>query len=122
MKLQIEIEITPQMLCDQVITFIESSDSIWCSSFVSGTDFSYQVPDQYQTDTCKFTLKVEDPDGEEGEFALTKDLTHDDFYVGLVKMADKSPRHFNDLITGNGDYYTADAMMQYIVYGEIIFS
>ena len=40
---------------------------------------------------------------------------------GLQLMQDNSPRHFNNLVTGNHDAITSDVMMQYMVMGEVVF-
>lgn len=40
---------------------------------------------------------------------------------GLQVMADKYPRHFNDIITENDDAETADVFVQCAVLGEVVF-
>lgn len=41
--------------------------------------------------------------------------------TGLQKMADNSPRHFSDFVDETGDATTGDVLLQYCLFGEIIF-
>ncbi len=40
---------------------------------------------------------------------------------GLQVLASKYPRHFGDMMSENDDAYTADALIQCAVFGDIIF-
>lgn len=40
---------------------------------------------------------------------------------GLRLMAEKSPDHFADVVNESGDACTGDVLLQYILFGEIVF-
>ena len=48
-------------------------------------------------------------------------LNRDSISVGLKLMATNSPRHFNDLVDEGGDSITADVLLQYSLFGEVVY-
>ena len=55
---------------------------------------------------------------DEGEkFTLNRDA----ITVGLGLMATNSPHHFNDLVDEGGDSITADVLLQYSLFGEVVY-
>ena len=40
---------------------------------------------------------------------------------GIMLMAMNSPRHFNDLVDEGGDSITADVLLQYSLFGKVIY-
>lgn len=40
---------------------------------------------------------------------------------GIMLMAMNSPRHFNDLVDEGGDAITADVLLQYSLFGKVIY-
>jgi hypothetical protein len=40
---------------------------------------------------------------------------------GMKALAKKYPHHFNDVVSGNYDNYTSDALVQCAVFGEIMY-
>ena len=40
---------------------------------------------------------------------------------GVRFMAEHSPRHFNDMVDEGGDSITADVLLQYSLFGEVIY-
>ena len=41
--------------------------------------------------------------------------------AGIMLMAMNSPRHFNDLVDEGGDSTTADVLLQYSLFGKVIY-
>ncbi len=50
-----------------------------------------------------------------------KFLTFDDFAKGLRKMKKEAPRHWKNWIDENDDAETADVMLQFVAFGEIVY-
>lgn len=48
-------------------------------------------------------------------------IARHDFTRGLALMAEKSPRHFGDLISESDDAITHDVFMQYVILGEVAY-
>lgn len=67
-------------------------------------------------------VRADDPEGDEGNGKLRKEVYWSDVIRGLSLMARKYPRHFADWIQENDDLITCDVAWQLIVYGDIIYS
>ena len=48
-------------------------------------------------------------------------LNRDGIETGIMLMAEHSPRHFNDLVDEGGDSITADVLLQYSLFGTVIY-
>jgi len=48
-------------------------------------------------------------------------LNRDNIENGIMLMAMNSPRHFNDLVSETGDAITADVLLQYSLFGKVIY-
>ena len=48
-------------------------------------------------------------------------LNRDGITVGLKLMATNSPHHFNDMVDERGDSITADVLLQYSLFGEVVY-
>ena len=48
-------------------------------------------------------------------------LNRDNIAYGIKLMAENSPRHFNDLVDEGGDSTTADVLLQYSLFGKVIY-
>jgi hypothetical protein len=67
-------------------------------------------------------LGYDDPSGFEGEGKGRKVITDVDVHKGLEGvMAQKYPRHFADVVNGEGDADIADMLMQILVHGKVVF-
>lgn len=122
MKIVTEVEITPQMLADQMVTFMESPYGEWCSGVKKADKWNGPAPwyaeGGYFNDTFNILLTCEDPNGGPDQ---VKALTEADFQKGLSLMAQNARTHFTDIINESGDAITADIMMQFIVYEEEVY-
>tara|TARA_R110001592_G_scaffold65146_2_gene200034 strand:- start:490 stop:900 length:411 start_codon:yes stop_codon:yes gene_type:complete len=48
-------------------------------------------------------------------------LNREGIETGIMLMATNSPRHFNDLVDEGGDSITADVLLQYSLFGTVIY-
>lgn len=58
---------------------------------------------------------------EDDDEPTRKEFTLEDMKVGLQKFIEECPRDYADLVSGDGDYYTASNMMQCVLFGEVVF-
>ncbi len=77
--------------------------SIWCSRIIK------------EGGSIKFFDSNEDEDDSNWILDLNKMIK------GFITMAVKSPSHFGDMISENGDATTAEVYIQYCLFGEIVY-
>lgn len=68
----------------------------------------------------RLRLTYDDPESDEGALAQ-KEIGLLEIRAGLRSMAEKSTRHFNDLLTENDDAITHDVFLQHVIFGEIVY-
>jgi len=61
-------------------------------------------------------LKVYDTYGEEN-----LELTWDGMVKGMQLLASDQPSHFNDMVTENDDFYTANSWLQLALLGDVVY-
>lgn len=99
------IELPEQRIRDTVENALYGAINYWC--------------DKADWDSEKLTLKVREATYASG---LDRPKWHTcDFAKGLKLMAEKSPRHFGDLLAQNDDAETADVLVQYAALGEVVY-
>lgn len=76
----------------------------------------YPVHDTPFAKNCNVVIEVEDPATDGDSMRFTLDLAA--ITKGLQTLADKYPKHFADVMTGDTEQATADLLMQCVVYGE----
>ena len=77
----------------------------------------------YEKDMTAFMLnkqRILIVDAEEDNKVHTLDFAR--IKKGLTAMAKHENRHFTDIMQGNSDMYTADALIQCALFGKIIYS
>lgn len=57
-------------------------------------------------------------DGEEDE---EHEITMEDYKKGFDIFIQQCPKHYADLMCDDGDYYTSDALMQCVMFGEVVY-
>jgi hypothetical protein len=67
----------------------------------------------------KMGLSYDNP--ESGPRTMSKVVGMLEIKAGLRSMAEKSSRHFNDLLSENDDAITHDVFIQHVLFGEIIY-
>jgi len=127
MKIPVIVEVSAEKVRDQI-----------CVAFEGGSNYWLQEADLVQADikptekpwySCpklfegkyQIALKYDDPKKDEGNGEGRKTINQDDVQKGMFAMANKSPRHFADLLNEEGDTITADVFFQYILFGEVIY-
>lgn len=123
MKIELNIEITDENIDDIMVSALEGGITYWCSKAeVVGDYLGEYASDQISRDG---TLKLYDK-----ECGETYELTKDKFMDG-VGMYIKQLDHFNVieyasgkyvLNTGHIDGTAADSVIQFAVFGEVIYS
>lgn len=128
-SININYTIEPQDLCDIICTAIESPDGEWVTGYTpseyalackeKGKNW-YDNPDLYEMgghDQHVFTIIYDDGDGNE---CAAKQIHHSDIIKGLEKLLSEKAQ-FIHVIRDDHDAGDADTLMQYIVFGDIIY-
>lgn len=58
---------------------------------------------------------------EDDEEPARKEFSLEDMEVGLKKFMEECPQDYADLVSEDGDYYTASNLMQYVLFGKVVF-
>lgn len=128
-KIKIEREIDPEVVANAMVGALEQGASAgWCQSakmhnlpnFTKGDGPWYAAP-SFWTSAFEVRVNYDDPDGEEGAGTGDKIIGPKHLEEGLQVMAEKYPRHFDDLVEGNDDAITHDVLFQCIVIGEVTY-
>lgn len=121
------VSIPARMIADLLVTAMEGGSGYWIASAKPNDTWVQPTKKEngYTTtwyddevfvgsDHFSFTLIAdEDP--------LPRVVDTAAIYRGLAKMAEKSPKHFADIIADNHDADTADVFLQWVALGEIIY-
>lgn len=119
-KVKIEIEVPVERINNCIIGASEGEYSPWLGTL------KYNKGKYGEEEFINAEMEIEatydDPDNdEEGDMTGKKTLHLEDFIKGLSLMAEKSPRHFGDLVSENDDAITHDVYMQYVILGEVVY-
>ena len=90
---------TPQSLVDEARSKHDCREDIWEHILLGGgaiTITDIEEDESYEIDLKKFER-------------------------GFKRFMFDQPRHYGDLMTERGDFYTADALLQTIVFGEVVY-
>lgn len=111
-------------ITNAIVGSFEGGSTEWLGSYV----YAYKpdgvegnplyAEDQFWAKGGKVRLTYDDPEGDD---LLSKEVGLIEIRKGLRSMAEKSPRHFNNLLTYRDDAITHDVFMQHVIFGEIIF-
>lgn len=114
---------------DQLVTAIEGGINYWggideLKKWTLPKDFKKLGKDEplstYVSDVILAGGSVKFFDNEDEDNSdLMLDLNK--MVIGFAKMAVKSPSHFSNMISENGDAETADVYIQYCLFGEIVY-
>lgn len=129
-EIMVPAKITDEMIANAAVGWFETS---YCEEMIGWAyafparhptepEPSYENPRysdaKYWADGHGVTLTMENPNGGEHQKHTVR---KPEIIAGLRKMAAGSPNHFADFLTENGDAITDNVVLQYIVYGEIIY-
>lgn len=112
-------------ITNAVVGALEGGSSYWLRSYTyqfipeGVTERPHYAEDEFWAKGGKIQFKYDDPDNEEAQ--ATKDVGMIEIKAGLRSMAEKSPRHFGDLMSENDDADTHDVFIQHVLFGEVIY-
>ena len=122
----IKVDVPAQEVAYQIIAAVEGGSGYWCSGFQLLESVAkplespwYACPFFWGTEGYRIQVTYDNPG--EGPEVASKVITESDVQEGLRIMAAKYGRHFGDMLADNSDAETGDALLQCIVFGEIIF-
>jgi len=116
----VEIKISPQTVCDLVVTAFEGGSNHWVRTARKerGPETEerpwYSDPKFYEGDLWLIRIYIDDKD--EPLFLGSLEAQK-----GLQLMANKYPDHFSDVITENMDAITADVWLHCALLGEMVY-
>ena len=131
MKLNVQIELKPDDINDILCTAFEGGVDYWCSGFVGMGGNLDQLPEnqieiEYEYEHVGYGGKLQVKDDEK-----TYLLTQENFQSGLQKWIDKNPNSveihhdyrnkYTTLDIGNIDAGDADCIVQYALFGELVY-
>lgn len=117
-------ELTDEQVMNLLCAALEGGSNYWISEVHQGEEPAQPLDNDFAWFEWwpvyggSIKLVELDPDtGERKQHILNKDVLRE----GLAKMAEKSPRHFADVLAGNDDGETGDVFLQYCLLGELIY-
>lgn len=131
MKLNVQIELKPYDINDILCTAFEGGVDYWCSGIVGMGGNLDQLPEhqieiEYEYEHIGYGGKLQVKDDEK-----TYLLTQENFQSGLQKWIDKNPNSvevhydygnkYTTLDIGNIDAGDADCIVQYALFGELVY-
>lgn len=130
MKLDIQIEISPEQIEGLLTTAFEGGSNYWY--LVEGFNKAFrkdEPKDMYWWDCMRnriedgtFELKVYDLEtSHAGDLDLLGCVTNESIEKAITLMAKDYPKHFNDWMNDNYDGDTADVFLQLCVMGDVVF-
>jgi hypothetical protein len=132
----VNLEFTPQQIAHLIVTAIEGGKTAaWCEAFKPATpDMQakadacnkerpwYSDPafwtDDYTVSVAEIIDESEEPTDDNLNWHT---VGQESLRIGLGVAAEKVPHHFADLLQGNLDAVSADAILQCIVLGGVVY-
>lgn len=109
MKIPVTYELSETRIDELLESALLSGSRYWCACT------------EYETNIFKdgTTIVILDTE-EDKKYTITRAKVE----KGLKKFANSKDysRHFADIVSENDDMYTADIMLQFIVFGDVIYS
>lgn len=97
--------------------WLRSADYVYTPEGVEGSPL--YAEDQFWAKGGKMALSYDDP--EDQERRASKEVSLIEIKQGLRSMAEKDPRHFNDLLNENDDAITHDVFIQHVLFSEVVY-
>lgn len=113
--------VTYEQIANAFIGAVEGASAYWCKRLellapakeCLNDDIWYAATDLYRAGNFKIRAY---PDDDKAVVFGKPDLRK-----GLALMAKNSPGHYQDLINDNDDASTHDALVQYVIFGQIVY-
>jgi hypothetical protein len=99
--------------------WLRKADYVYQPDGVSGSPLYAQ--NDFWAKGGKMQLIYDNPEEPGDEEPLCKEVGLIEIRKGLRSMAEKSYRHFDDLIAENDDAITHDVFIQHVLFGEVIY-
>jgi hypothetical protein len=114
MKVRIDYEISDDLIRGEIGNALDHGIQYWCASvdakeFPDGAEFLSDIP------TMGGEVLLTDHDGDTHTLNLAK------IRKGIRLMSRDCPDHFHDLIHQTGDCYTSDALIQFALFGRVVY-
>lgn len=127
-KVTTQVEIPMQRVADLLCCAFEGGSNYWCHLKVKKApdEFAFRYMPDLSDKPCSYT----DYPTNRGGYLIVGDSEGDmpDGLVdigtirhGLQVMADKYPRHWQDVLDDNEDAITGDVFLQCVLWGEVVF-
>lgn len=121
--------LAPREVCDLLCTAIETSIGGWMGSVSapawdeskSTTNWWYDDEAFLLSPEFCFDVTYDGPEDEEGSFASTKTIRLEDLKKGLGVMVEHAGYSLYEIMQENHDAAGADAFMQCVVLGEMVY-
>lgn len=118
-------EVSAKNIMYQICAAVEGGIGYWAESFKLKSSSIAPTEAPWYSDTAlytgDFTIEViEHEEHKEGRGVSTL-LTPDSLRRGLHLMAEKDPKQFKSILDEDGDAITADLLIQYCAFGEVIY-
>jgi hypothetical protein len=127
MTMLIEVEISPQKVADQLTAAFSGGSNYWLHTaklFRSDNKPTvspwYACPAVFER-SFEIELGYDDPNGYEGEGKGRKRITQDEVRRAVDLMARDYPKRFAAMMGNSGDADMADAFVQCVMFGKVIY-
>ena len=116
MKIATELEVTSEMIADQMVTAFEGGVNYWVDRAIKVRGETTEAPwyadrQLYEQD---FVIEIH---ADDGVFQLNPELIK----LGLKHMAQNLPSDFRDIVDFQGDASTADVFLQCCLFKDVVY-
>lgn len=125
---KVTTEVQSKVIANMMVTCIETNACSWLENVQLDStpvgreefDFNWYATAKLYEKNFQFTVTCENHEGDDPEY-LTVEVTPEKMQAGLNVLVEKYPHHIADMLAENDDAETADAFLQCVVYGDIIY-
>jgi len=127
-KVTTTMDIPLERVADMLCCAFEGGSNYWCHIKVNKAPESFDF--RYMPDLSDKPCSYTDYPTDRGGYPIVGDVEEEQedglldlgtIRHGLQVMADKYPRHFQDLLNENEDATTGDVFLQCCLWGEVVF-
>jgi hypothetical protein len=122
--MNVPVHVEDQIISDMIITAFEQGVGYWVRGIKVFDKEGKQrrgLTDDPLNNLSSITV-VEDEDGTEHEFRISKPTPFAQIITGLAHMAKAYPRHFANVVSDDHDAETADVFIQCCLFADIRYS
>jgi hypothetical protein len=115
-EIKTTVNVSDERVSDMFTNAVEGGSNYWCAKIRPITSIDKRSYDQYMLDG--FIAWEEESSDDKGPQRV---VTENDIKEALQIMADKYPRHFNDMINENDDADTGDVLLQLCCFKTLVY-